>query len=164
MINFNGVTLKNNEKDLMIKEIEKLNKFYVNEPIVDVRVSVINDYCIVTIRTTYCNKGIYISVKGSNKVATCKKAVDDVIRRIRKIKTDVDNKKSVLPINNREWRLKEKEKLPYITEKAYLYNADFLAATEIMEGDGLDIVIFSCNSTLNVLTKTDDGYKVYVVD
>lgn len=170
MVFFSGLSLKEKEKTEIEKEINKINKFYRETPDVSIRFNKINNNFIeITLITTYCNHYICITESGDNKIHLARHAVDGTIRKIRKIKTNMINKPrqngrgSDLNNNDSESE-KRKTKFPNSVEYIDAYNVDFPVAVDLMEGEGLDIVVFyNSDNNLNVLVKTEDGYKLYSI-
>lgn len=154
MEKFSGLTLTEKEKVQVLKDIEKLKKFFKSEPDISIKYEAVHNGDIkATIKTTYFGTPIYTSETDGNKVGATKKTIDSAVRKIRKIKTGVIDKNrqtaAEFASNNKSTkRAKSKAEATLVVEEMSPERA-----IALLEGEGLESLVFSFDDQMYVVSR-----------
>lgn len=164
MKNFSGLTLTKEEKEQVVKDIEKLDKFFKNDPCIDIKYEAIaNDNIKVSIKTSYFGVPVYSTAEDDDKIGATKKAVDAVIRKIRKIKTGViDKNRQVASEYGKNAVInKDNKKENFKSRNLKVKEMTPAEALDFLMGEGLDLVVFYYNDQINLLVQHEKRYEYY---
>lgn len=154
MEKFSGLTLTEKEKVRVLKDIEKLKKFFKSKPDISIKYEAVHNGDIkATIKTTYFGTPIYTSEIDSNKIGATKKTIDSAVRKIRKIKTGVIDKNrqtaaGFVSNNKPTKRTKSKAEATLVVEEMSPERA-----VALLEGEGLESLVFSFDDQMYVISR-----------
>lgn len=155
MEKFSGLTLTEKEKLQILQDVEKLKKFFKNEPDIFIKYEAEHNGDIkATIKTTYFGTPVYTSETDSNKIGATKKSIDSAVRKIRKIKTGIidKNRQTAAEFSSNKTHVKC-SKSETETKTLFVEEMNPAKAVAILEGEGLDSLLFSYDGQVYVVGK-----------
>jgi len=183
MLVYNGVQVKKEDLDRMDNYVKKICKFSnIPQTVIVNLTEETSSLLRITVSTVYENKKVYATALGTDKVKLMKEASDDIIRQIRKVKTQKDitretirssdlcgeESKTDIPVMAPEKDVtdpKELYKLEYKIKYKSL-NVENLSdegAIDRMESNDLKFFVYYKNGSINIMTKGTNGYVSFEV-
>ena len=163
MLIYNGIVISNEELDKIETMASKLNKFF-NVPY-DVNISLKEETrgsLKLTMAVVYKSKKIISTKIGTEKLVLARKALDDIVRQIRKEKTALESQRS-LPVEPflKDTKNKTKKKRDLFTDVT-VTTTD--SAISIMEGEGFSCFPFFEDNMLKIAFRDiHDNMKIKIL-